>query len=207
MGGGFSGGYSSINLGGVDDRSRSSKPLPLELDYEAEIMEAKDEIAKGTGNPMVKLDLVITYPLQFVGVKLWDNVVQSVLWKFKSLARSTETLDPTESVCTAKGPQDFIGHIVRFNVIHDNYQGAISNKVAGGYEPGWQSPGLSGIDPNIEFEAAARMAAAQAGVQPSPYPTEQPGAATYIPPSGAPTPPPPPPGFTLQPQLPGTPPA
>jgi len=149
MGGAAAGGgvglgidLSQIDLSGVV--AGQYRVLPEELDYEAEI-QAVDPERSQNGNPMLKLTLKVTFPTEFAGTKLWDRVVltEASMWKFKSLAKACDLLDPDGAKFIGQGPQDFKDYVVRFRIKHDLYNGAIQNKVNGGYAEGYETPGLS----------------------------------------------------------------
>jgi hypothetical protein len=146
VGGGVGGNLLSMmrqDMSGIQDIN--FKILDTKIEYEAEITKAEGKVAE-SGNSMIALELIITFPVADAGVKLFDNCVFTAqsMWKFKSLCKSTNLLDPTGSVFVGNNEKDFEGSIVRFNIRHDDYNSQTRNKVAGGYVEGWQTPGLSG---------------------------------------------------------------
>jgi hypothetical protein len=64
------------------------------------------------------------------------------LWKTKSLWKATDAEAPDGSFCGVGGLKHFIDYIVRFQVMHDTFNGSLRNKVATRYDVGRDSPEL-----------------------------------------------------------------
>ncbi len=141
LAGGILGLMRNTNLAGVADVVM--RLLDTNLEYEAVINKIEGKLSSDN-NPMLNLEMTITFPVAYAGCKIWDNVMftDKSLWKFKSLARATDLLAPDGSVFIGNSEQDFVNNIVRFNVKHDTYEGTTRNKIAGGYTTGYETPGL-----------------------------------------------------------------
>ena len=127
-------------------------PLPENTDIEAEIVKSELTEAQSSGNPMIKLQLRVSFPQQFVGVPLYDNVVliPSAAWKYKSLCRSctdedgNTLLSPDGRFFCGTDEQDFVGNIVRFRIQNGmTNNGNPRNEIKGAYSAGKDTPGLN----------------------------------------------------------------
>lgn len=129
---------SQVQVGGID------RLLSTTVVYEAQVVKADFENAKSSGNPQISYKLKTTFPVEDAGIVIYGQatIAGDNPWVFKSLANACELLDPTGARCIAKSAQDFVGNIVRFAVFHDEYNGKWRNKVNGGFEVGFQTPGL-----------------------------------------------------------------
>ena len=187
-GGGIIGMMRSYNLGAIEDVN--IRLLDPKLDYEAVITKAEGA-RSSTGNDMLQLELKVTFPVEYAGVKLWDQCVftDTSMWKFKGLARACSLLSPDGSVFIGSSEQDFVDNVVRFQVKNNEYpegSGTWRNKVSTGYTEGYESPGLQGGVTTVEVASAPQFVQPPVATQP-PQPPQPPPTAV-----AAPSAPPPP---------------
>ena len=151
------------------------KLLDTNLEHEAMIVEAKMGTSESSGQPKLAITLSVTHPQDGVKVKIWDNITfgENARWKFKSLARACGLLDDTGARFIGSGEQDFVGHVVRFRVMHDEYDGRKNNKVDKGYMAAFETPGLQSQVPINSATANAGYAGGADFQQPTPMQTGQ----------------------------------
>jgi hypothetical protein len=132
----------ALDLSGISEGGRL---LDVNLDYEASIEDAEIKSNKAGDGKMLSFKLKVTFPASYVGSVLYDQASfkEGGIWKFKSIARASELLSEDGAKFVGTSAKDFNGSIVRFKIKHDEWQEKVTNKVAGGYEPGKDTPGLS----------------------------------------------------------------
>lgn len=151
--GGLAAMMAGINLGAIAENG-GGQLLDLfneagnPVHYEGEIVKATAGKTKD-GNAKIELELVVTFPTKFKGVKLFDNLTfgDTAMWKVKSMMRATGLLNEEGTIFLGTSENDFVGNIVRFDVAHREWEGVIRNKIAGGYTEGYETPGLSNPAP------------------------------------------------------------
>jgi hypothetical protein len=132
----------SIDFNAVPDAGRTIL-LPTDVQCEFEIKNVQLQQAKtGARSQMIVLEMVSTFPQGYEGVKVWDqcSFEPTSLWKVKSVLAACGLLE--NGRFTGRSYADLQGNVVRATVFHDNYQGRTKNKIAGGYEEAWETPGL-----------------------------------------------------------------
>ena len=124
--------------------------------YEARITKVTEK-PSSTGNKMIVLTLVVTYPemvdgIRTAGASLSDNITfgDNSLWKLKSLLRATDTIaaDNKTPQLGPKGIQEWVDNIIRFSTRLEEYpegSNEFRSKISSGYSAGYQTPGLSGV--------------------------------------------------------------
>jgi hypothetical protein len=135
--------FGAIDLSGIEiSNFRILDPL---LEYEFEIEKAAIETSEEKGNKMIKLDLIVTFPEEYEGAKVWDycSTAEKALWKLKSLAAACDLLNEDGSRIVATSVSEFVGNIVRAKVINVEYRGRIGSKIDGGYMIATETPGIS----------------------------------------------------------------
>jgi hypothetical protein len=151
--GGLMGMLAGINLGAVPETGGGAL-LDL-FDGQGNPIHYEGEVVKSTagktsaGAPKIELEVVVTFPTKYKGVKLYDNLTfgDTAMWKTKSMMRATGLLNEDGSIFLGTGEQDFVGNIVRFDVAHKEWEGVTRNKIAGGYTEGYETPGLANPAP------------------------------------------------------------
>jgi hypothetical protein len=146
--GGF---LADVSFGGVDEigvaHGGDRTPLPDNLDYEAEII--KVELTESSsGNEMLKLQNKITFPKEFAGRFVFDNIMTRMegypKQRCKSLFRACDLLSEDGLQITAESEQDLKNNVVRFRIKNEEYNGNVNPKVNGGYLAAFETDGLVG---------------------------------------------------------------
>ena len=117
--------------------------IPTDVEVESIIEKVTPQRSKSSGNPMIALELKTTFPIEYAGVKLFDQCVltEKSYWKFKSLLEACDQCDESGRFI-GQSLQELKEYVVRHMVMHDTYQGQTRNKIAGGYSAAYQTPGL-----------------------------------------------------------------
>lgn len=149
-----------IDFTQVADSGRVLPPLHpngTPIDYEGEIISAEwRQNDKGQDYPA--LEIKTTFPVQFAGVTIFDNISlgETSQWKSKSLMRATDTLSEDGQTFIAAGIEEWEGHIVGFQINNEEYTNPktgktyTNNRVKGAYATAYLTPSL-GMS-NIEAE-------------------------------------------------------
>ena len=124
------------------------RQIPADVWIEAEI--TKTELkTSSNGNPMIALQLKATWPNEYVGCVIWDQVVitQAAAWKYKSICAAcvdeegNRLLSEDNRRFTGTDEQDFVGNVVRFKSDEATVSanGSIFNKIKGGYQSAFET--------------------------------------------------------------------
>lgn len=141
VGGGLD--LSSYDLSQVEDMNFDL--IPVGTDVELLIVKADDKKKTGAGDHMIALELKVTWPAQYVGVKIWDNIIlsESAVWKLKTLLKATELADPSgHRALPGTTAASFISNVVRAQVTQEEYNSVMRNKIRGAYSIARDTPGL-----------------------------------------------------------------
>ncbi len=119
--------------------------LPTDQEIEALIKKVTTKTS-AQGNKMVALELEVTFPTEFSGVKLFDQcvLVDNSLWKLKSVLSACGLLSD-DGTFTGSSLQELVDYVIRFRIKHEEYQGVARNKILGGYMEAYQTPGLQNV--------------------------------------------------------------
>lgn len=107
-----------------DVEGNDFEPMPA-AQYFAQIVNPDDVVLteSSTGKPMLKFTWTIQDG-EYAGRKVWDNVVLSVQWKVKQYAECAGIESGAEI-----DTEDFVGMEALLDIIQDEYNGKVNNKI------------------------------------------------------------------------------
>lgn len=145
------GGMANIQLGAYDFTQVQSKNIMVldpNVSYEFAVADVKGK-KSSTGEDMIEVWLEVCWPEKLPngedckGASVIDNITMSpnALWKAKAFLSACEMLGPNGRF-TGTSLEDLKGCVVRANVRNEVWNEQTRSKIAGGYKPGFETPGM-----------------------------------------------------------------